>query len=66
MATNYLALALLPHFLWCGILLQFVCTHEVVVVVDKLMDDILEPLGAIHDSGRDQADGEDQATGGRS
>ena len=62
MATNYLALALLPHFLWFGILLQFVCTHE--VVVDKLMDDILEPLDAIHGSGEDQTDDDVQATGG--
>ena len=34
--------------------------------LNKLKVDILEPLHAIHDSGRDQADGEDQATGGRS
>ena len=34
------------------------------VVVDKLKDDILEPLGAIHDSGRDQAEIEVQVTGG--
>ena len=64
MATNYLAFAILPHFLWFGILLQFVCTHEVVVVVDKLMDDILEPLDAIHGSGGDQTDDDVQATGG--
>ena len=39
-------------------------THEEGVVVDKLMGPILEPLGAIHDSGVDQADGEVRATGG--
>ena len=38
--------------------------HEVGVIVDKLNGDIPQPLGAVHASGGDQAEGEVQDTGG--